>query len=127
MGSERSLERHYNDKIVSSEPHESIKRMKVWLGNREEEKERLLSLGVHPAMIYPNGDLNCAGIPPDSTLRETGVRLPTLKEARYINSLLETIGCYSSVWTRASEGEWYTVIGFDIASSARLVLIEREE
>lgn len=103
--------------------------MKVWLGNREEEKERLLSLGVHPAMIYHNGDLNCAGIPSDSTLRSAGLRLPTPKEARYINSLLETIGCHSSVWTRHSEGEWYSVIGFDdvIASSARLVLIERED
>jgi hypothetical protein len=103
--------------------------MKVWLGDREEEKGRLLSLGIHPAMIYPNGDVNLSGIPLDSTLREAGLRLPTPKEARYVNSLLETIGCYSSVWTRHSEGEWYSVIGFDdvIASSARLVLIERED
>ena len=103
--------------------------MKVWIGDREEEKSRLLSLGVHPAMIYPNGDLNFSGIPSDSTLRSAGLRLPSPKEARYINSLLETIGCHSSVWTRHSEGEWYSVIGFDdvIASSARLVLLERED
>ena len=103
--------------------------MKVFIGDREGEKARLLSLGVHPAMIYPNGDLNCAGIPSDLTLRVAGLRIPTPKEARYINSLLETIGCYSSVWTRPSEGDWYTVIGFDdvIASSARLVLLESGE
>lgn len=111
-----------------SHVHE-IKGMKVWIGNREEEKARLLSLGVHPVMIYPNGDINCAGIPSDSTLRSLGVRLPTPKEARYISSLFEAIGCHSPVWTRESEGEWFTAVGFDgvIVSSARLVLIEIED
>jgi hypothetical protein len=102
--------------------------MKVWIGDREEEKERLLSLGVHPAWIRPDGDLLFPGIPPDSDLRSAGLRVPTPKEARYIKSLLEIIGCHSSVWSR--EEKWYTPLGSggdDPLSSARLVLIERED
>ena len=108
--------------------------MKVYIGDREGEKARLLSLGIHPVMIYPNGDLNCAGIPSDLILRVAGLRVPTPKEAKYINSLLETIGCYSPVWTRFSEGDWYATsihdnvvnMSFD-GALARLVLIERED
>jgi len=69
--------------------------MKVYIGDREGEKARLLSLGIHPAMIYPNGDLSYVGIPSDLTLRVAGLRVPNPKEAKYINSFLETIGCYS--------------------------------
>lgn len=108
--------------------------MKVWLGDREEEKARLLSLGVRPETILPNGDLNFLGLPFDSALRSAGLRVPTPKEARYISLLLETIGCHSSVWSRHPEGEWYTVADSSdgprngvIISSGRLVLIEMED
>jgi len=107
--------------------------MKVYIGDREGEKARLLSLGIHPAMIYPNGDLSYVGIPSDLTLRVAGLRVPNPKEAKYINSFLETIGCYSPVWTTESNGAWYATSAFDNVvnmsfggASARLVLIERE-
>jgi hypothetical protein len=105
--------------------------MKVYIGDREGEKARLLSLGVHPTMILLNGDLSYAGIPSDLTLRVAGLRLPTPKEAKYINSLLATIGCYSPMWTRVSNGDFYTVLGLGgdevPMSSARLVLLEIED
>jgi hypothetical protein len=107
--------------------------MKVYIGDREGEKARLLSLGIHPVMIYPNGDLNSVGIPSDLTLRVAGLRVPTPKEAKYISSLLETIGCYSPVWTIGSNGAWYATSAFDNVvnmafdgASARLVLLEME-
>ena len=109
--------------------------MKVYIGDREGEKARLLSLGVHPTMIYANGDLNCAGISSAITLKVAGLRVPTPKEAKYISSLLETIGCYSPVWTIGSNGVWYATSAFDNVvnmsnadgASARLVLIEIED
>ena len=109
--------------------------MKVYIGDREGEKARLLSLGIHPTMILLNGDLSYAGIPSDLTLRVAGLRVPTPKEAKYINSLLETIGCYSAVWTRESNGALYATSIFEnvvnmtvgLGVSARLVLLERED
>ena len=107
--------------------------MKVYIGDREGEKARLLSLGVHPTMILSNGDLSYAGIPPQSMLSVAGLRLPTPKEAKYISSVLETIGYSYYVWARSSEGEWRIPssrldddrIAFS-GSSARLVLLEVE-
>ena len=106
--------------------------MKVYIGDREGEKARLLSLGIHPVMILPNGDLSYAGIPPQSMLSVAGLRVPTPKEAKYISSLLETIGCYSPVWAIESNGAWYATPAIDEfllaidGSSARLVLLEIE-
>ena len=106
--------------------------MKVYIGDREGEKARLLSLGVHPWMILLDGNLRYAGLPPQSMLSVAGLRVPTPKEAKYISSVLETIGCSSYVWARSSEGEWYTASRFDddriafSGSSARLVLLEVE-
>lgn len=110
--------------------------MKVYIGYRGGEKARLLSLGVNPTNIYANGDVNCAGIfIPASMIGVAGLRVPTPKEAKYISSLLETIGCYSPVWTRESNGAWYATSIHDnvvnmsvgLGVSARLVLIERED
>jgi hypothetical protein len=129
--------------------------MKVYIGDRDRqgEKARLLSLGVHPEFIRPNGNLHRAGIPNEFTLRASGLRLPTTKEAKYISSLLamlsgsslKMLSGSSLVWTRSYwEGyeryeaetlvgmlgelvyieEGIEVFGGDFA---RLVLIERED
>lgn len=96
------------------------------------------SLGIDPVWIRSNGNLMKSGLPSEDTLKAAGLRLPSVKEGKYINSLLE-MGGSSRVWARDriwSEvfGEIFTETvyiekGLEVfgGDSARLVLIEDKE
>jgi hypothetical protein len=112
--------------------------MKVYIENRVEERTRLLALGVDPEWILPNGNLMRAGLPSEDTLKAAGLRLPFVKEGKYINSLLGKIQP-SRVWARdriwsEAFGEIFTETvyiskGIEVfgGDSARLVLVEDKE
>lgn len=115
--------------------------MKVWIGDKKEEKKRLIDLGVNPAVICLNNDIYFTGIPGEKILDSLGLRLPTSREARYIGKILELFQEAKNphVWAFDEECEtpWafsvYKAIGdeeYEVLRShshARLVLLERED
>ena len=118
--------------------------MKVWIGDKKEEKKRLIDLGVNPAVICLNNDIYFTGIPGEKILNPLGLRLPTSREARYIGKILELVQGIKNphVWAfDEDETPWafpwafsvYKAIGdeeYEVLRShshARLVLLERED
>lgn len=112
--------------------------MKVWIGDKKEEKKRLIDLGVNPAVICLNNDIYFTGIPGEKILNSLGLRLPTSREARYIGKILELVQGIKNPYVCAFNGgetTWafpaYKAIGDEeyevLRSHARLVLLERED
>ena len=115
--------------------------MKIWIGHKKEEKERLLGFGIHPATICLNNEIYFTGIPVSETLDSLGLRLPNCKEARYLSEILRLQGGGDNlrVWAKDTGDGFeqtfssYKAMGkedYDILRSnghARLVLIERED
>lgn len=115
--------------------------MKFLIGNKKEEKARLLSFGIHPAAICLNNEIYFTGIPVSETLDSLGLRLPNVREAGYLSEILRLQGGGDNlrVWAKDTGDGFeqafssYKAIGkedYDVLRSnghARLVLIERED